>query len=68
MRHIGLCARGLGKERRDGTHVLYIIVLCPGVIDWQNCGNVLGALESGWGLVLDMYTHSVTFIVGMGPL
>ena len=27
--------------------------LCPGFIDWHNCGNVLGALESGWGLVLD---------------
>ena len=25
--------------------------LCPGVVDWHNCGNVLGALEFGWGLV-----------------
>ena len=22
--------------------------LCPGVIDWHNCGTVLGAWESGW--------------------
>ena len=27
--------------------------LCPGVVDWHNCGNVLGALETGRGLVLD---------------
>ena len=25
--------------------------LCPGVVDWHNCGIVLGALEFGLGLV-----------------
>ena len=24
---------------------------CPGAVDWQNCGTVLGALECGWGLI-----------------
>ena len=39
-------------------------MICPGVIDWHNCGIVLGVLESG----LDKYLHFVTLLVGMGPL
>ena len=42
--------------------------LCLGVVDWHNLGMVLGALESGLGIGLDKYLHSVTFYVGMGPL
>ena len=42
--------------------------LCPGVVDWHNCGIVLGALESGLGIGSDKHLYSVTFYVGMGPL
>ena len=42
--------------------------LCPGVVDWHNYGIVLGALEFGSGIDVYNYLHSVTFLVGMGPL
>ena len=42
--------------------------MCPGVVDWHNCGIVLGVLESGLGIGLDEYLHFVTFYVGIGPL
>ena len=42
--------------------------LCLGVVDWHNCGIVLGVLEASLGIGLDKYLHSVTFSVGMGPL
>ena len=52
MRGVGL-SWSLGDRRgRPGTEKL-CCALCLGVVDWHNCGNVLGALESGWGLVLD---------------
>ena len=40
--------------------------LCPGVVDWHNCGNVLGALEFGWGLVCTIYTHCCDIYRGNG--
>ena len=42
--------------------------LCPGVIDWYNCGTILGALECGWGLVSTLWTHSVHYSWKWGPL
>ena len=46
----------------------YCCALCPGVIDWHNCGIVLGVLEFGLGIGWNKYLNSVTFNVGMGPL
>ena len=40
--------------------------LCWGVIDWHNCGTVLGALEFGLGDWFVYLTHPVTFIHGNG--
>ena len=34
----------------------YYCALCLGVVDWHNCGTVLGALESGWGLVVQLHS------------
>ena len=42
--------------------------LCPGVVDWHNCGIVLGVLESGLGIGWNKYLTCVTLYVGMGPL
>ena len=42
--------------------------LCPGVIEWHNCGIVLGVLESGLGIGWNKYLNSVTLYVGIGPL
>ena len=42
--------------------------LCPGVVDWHNCGIVLGVLQSGLGIGWNKYLNSVTLYVGMGPL
>ena len=42
--------------------------LCLGVVDWHNCGIVLGVLESGLGIGWNKYLTSVTLYVGMGPL
>ena len=50
------------------SNQLACCALCPGVVDWHNCGTVLGALESGLGIGLYNYLHVVTFLVGMGPL
>ena len=44
-----------------------MLCIVSGVIDWHNCGIILGALESGLGIGLYNYLHSVTFLVGMGP-
>ena len=46
----------------------YCCALCPGVVDWHNCGIVLGVLESGLGIGWNKYLTSVTLYVGMGPL
>ena len=47
---------------------LLCCALCPGVVDWHNCGAILDALESGLGIGWYNYLHSMTFLVGMGPL
>ena len=50
------------------NHYIIYCALCPGVIDWHNCGIVLGVLESDLGIGLDKCLHSMTLLVGMGPL
>ena len=57
----------------SGKHKVSILnqdccALCPGVVDWHNCGIVLGVLESGLGIGWNKYLNSVTLYVGMGPL
>ena len=39
--------------------------LCLGVIDWHNCGIILGAVESSWGLVCTI-TLTLCIIRGNG--
>ena len=42
--------------------------LCPGVIDWHNCGIVLGVWEFGWDWFLYSYLLCVQYRGHWGPL
>ena len=41
--------------------------LCVGVIDWHNCGTILGVLECGLGLFWCILYSLCTLFVEMGP-
>ena len=41
----------LHTQKFKSTRIILFCALCPGVVDWHNCGIVLGALECGVGLV-----------------
>ena len=43
--------RKLEEDPNNKDHEVKFCALCPGVVDWHNCGTVLDALEFGWGLV-----------------
>ena len=43
----------------DNDLVAGCCALCPGVVDWHDCGTVLGLLECGLGLVWTLYSHFV---------
>ena len=60
-----LCASEGSRSFMGGSDVVHV---CLGVVDWHNCGTVMGTWESGLGIGLYNYLHSVTFLIGMGPL
>ena len=54
-------------DPRSLVHMRNSCALCSVVIDWRNCGSVLGMWEFGWDSFVYIFTYSVQSRGHWGP-